>query len=63
MPGQGLRVVRRPPGHCPGYAGTGVANYRPAPRPAVNEELADQLLGQAPAEGGELLGPHGPEWP
>jgi putative transposase len=32
---------------------------RPAPRPVVDEELADQLLGKAQAEGVELLGPDG----
>jgi hypothetical protein len=31
----------------------------PAPRPLVDEELADHLLGKAQAEGVELLGP---EW-
>jgi putative transposase len=31
----------------------------PAPRPLVDEELADQLLGKAQAEGVELLGPDG----
>jgi transposase len=30
---------------------------RPAPRPLVDEELADQRLGKAQAEGAELLGP------
>jgi len=28
-------------------------------RPLVDEELADQLLGRAQAEGAELLGPDG----
>jgi putative transposase len=32
---------------------------RPASRPLVDEELADQLLGKAQAEGVELLGPDG----
>ena len=32
---------------------------RPAPRPMVDEELADQLLGKAQAEGVELPGPDG----
>jgi len=32
---------------------------KPAPRPLIDEELADQLLGQAQAEGVELLGPDG----
>ena len=32
---------------------------RPARRPLVDEELADQLLGKAAAEGAELLGPDG----
>jgi putative transposase len=32
---------------------------RPAQRPLVDEELADQLLGKAQAEGVELLGPDG----
>ena len=32
---------------------------RPVPRPVVDEELADQLLGKAQAEGVELLGPDG----
>jgi putative transposase len=32
---------------------------RPAPRPLIDEELADQLLGQAQAGGAELLGPDG----
>jgi transposase-like protein len=32
---------------------------KPAPRPLVDEELADQLLGKAQAEGVELLGPDG----
>jgi hypothetical protein len=32
---------------------------KPAPRPLVGEELADQLLGKAQAEGVELLGPDG----
>jgi hypothetical protein len=32
---------------------------RPARRPLVDEELADQLLGKAQAEGVELLGPDG----
>jgi putative transposase len=32
---------------------------KPAPRPLVDEELADQLLGKAQAEGAELLGPDG----
>jgi len=32
---------------------------RPAPHPLVDEELADQLLGKAQAEGVELLGPDG----
>ena len=31
----------------------------PARRPLVDEELADQLLGSAQAEGVELLGPDG----
>jgi hypothetical protein len=33
--------------------------YPPARRPLVDEELADQLLGKAQAEGVELLGPDG----
>src|SRR5246127_4254379 len=32
---------------------------RPARRPLVDEELADQLLSRAQAEGAELLGPDG----
>jgi len=32
---------------------------KPARRPLVDEELADQLLGRAQAEGAELLGPDG----
>ena len=32
---------------------------RPARRPLVDDELADQLLGKAQAEGAELLGPDG----
>jgi len=32
---------------------------KPAPRPLIDEELADQLLGKAHAEGAELLGPDG----
>jgi putative transposase len=32
---------------------------KPAPRPLVDDELADQLLGRAQAEGAELLGPDG----
>jgi len=32
---------------------------RPARRPLIDEELADQLLGKAQAEGVELLGPDG----
>jgi putative transposase len=32
---------------------------KPVPRPLVDEELADQLLGRAQAEGVELLGPDG----
>jgi putative transposase len=32
---------------------------RPVPHPLVDEELADQLLGKAQAEGVELLGPDG----
>jgi hypothetical protein len=32
---------------------------RPAPSPLVDDELADQLLGKAQAEGVELLGPDG----
>ena len=32
---------------------------RPARRPLIDEELADQLLGKAQAEGAELLGPDG----
>jgi transposase-like protein len=32
---------------------------RPARRPVIDEELADQLLGKAQAEGVELLGPDG----
>ena len=32
---------------------------RPARRPLVDEQLADQLLGKAQAEGVELLGPDG----
>src|SRR5690348_12423881 len=32
---------------------------KPAPRPLVDEELADRLLGRAQAEGVELLGPDG----
>ena len=32
---------------------------RPVRRPLVDEELADQLLGKAQAEGVELLGPDG----
>jgi putative transposase len=32
---------------------------RPARRPLIDEELADQLLGRAQAEGAELLGPDG----
>ncbi len=31
----------------------------PGRRPLVDEELADQLLGKAQAEGVELLGPDG----
>ena len=31
----------------------------PARRPLVDDELADQLLGRAQAEGAELLGPDG----
>jgi hypothetical protein len=31
----------------------------PARRPLIDEELADQLLGKAAAEGVELLGPEG----
>ena len=31
----------------------------PARRPVIDEELADQLLGKAQAEGVELLGPDG----
>src|SRR4029434_6153715 len=34
-------------------------DHRPAPRPVVDEELADQLLARAQAEGVELLGPDG----
>jgi transposase-like protein len=32
---------------------------RPVRRPLVDDELADQLLGKAQAEGAELLGPDG----
>jgi putative transposase len=32
---------------------------RPAGRPLVDEQLADELLGKAAAEGVELLGPDG----
>ena len=32
---------------------------RPKRRPLVDDELADQLLGKAQAEGAELLGPDG----
>jgi len=32
---------------------------KPAPRPLIDEELADQLLGKAQAEGAELPGPDG----
>src|SRR5256714_9166698 len=32
---------------------------RPARRPVVDEQMADQLLGKAQAEGMELLGPDG----
>ena len=32
---------------------------RPQRRPLVDDELADQLLGKAQAEGVELLGPDG----
>jgi hypothetical protein len=32
---------------------------RPGRRPLVDDELADQLLGKAQAEGAELLGPDG----
>src|ERR1700751_5620252 len=32
---------------------------RPARRPLIDEELADQLLGRAQAQGAELLGPEG----
>jgi putative transposase len=32
---------------------------RPAPKPLVDEELADQLLGKAQEQGVELLGPDG----
>ena len=32
---------------------------KPARRPLVDDELADQLLGKAQAEGAELLGPAG----
>ncbi len=32
---------------------------KPARRPLVDDELADQLLGKAQAEGAELLGPDG----
>jgi transposase-like protein len=32
---------------------------KPARRPLVDEDLADQLLGKARAEGAELLGPDG----
>jgi putative transposase len=32
---------------------------RPARRPVIDEQLADQLLGKAQAEGVELLGPDG----
>jgi putative transposase len=34
-------------------------DHRPAPRPVVDEELADQLLARAQTEGIELLGPDG----
>jgi hypothetical protein len=39
------RVPRKPEGESP------------AARPLVDEDLADQLLGKARAEGAELLGP------
>ena len=32
---------------------------RPGRRPLIDDELADQLLGQAQSEGAELLGPEG----
>src|SRR5512144_1511569 len=39
VPGEGLRVVTRQPGHCPGCAGTGVTNYRSAELLEVNAGL------------------------
>ena len=41
------RVPRKPDGDRPGR------------RPLIDEQLADQLLGRAQAEGAELLGPDG----
>jgi len=41
------RVPRKPDGD------------QPAPRPLIDEQLADQLLGRARAEGADLLGPDG----
>ena len=41
------RVPRKPDGD------------QPAPRPLIDEQLADQLLGRAQAEGAALLGPDG----
>ena len=32
---------------------------QPTRRPLIDEQLADQLLGRAQAEGAELLGPDG----
>jgi hypothetical protein len=44
--------------HCDG-ARKPADGDRPARRPLVDDELADQLLGKAAAEGVELLGPDG----
>src|SRR6201982_1067089 len=54
--------MRLPGGHVVSDTAMGppkLAGDRPPRRPLIDEELADQLLGKAQAEGVELLGPDG----
>src|ERR1700745_849680 len=54
--------MRLPGGHVVSDTAMGppkLAGDRPGRRPLVDEQLADQLLGKAQAEGVELLGPDG----
>src|SRR5512142_1786130 len=47
VPGEGLRVVRRPPGHCPGCAGTGVSRSLGCPA-VLADQPAENLLALDP---------------